>query len=238
MLVYEYFKVRKLRIFDLNVGLWSANSALCVPYGRCSVSVHSTLMYRVECVLSLCTINISDVLSAECSVSLQGTHLWCTARKMLCFCAQYTFRMCRLESVLGLCTVHISDIPSGKCSVCVNSTHFWSNVLKVFSFCAQYEHAHLLLFFSIFVQLFIMNMFQQVKLLMQNSMLNSWSVCVNVCDVHDPNCGRRTRGSCSWTMHLHTPRSLRVSFWPKQNHYHGPPSLFVWFGTLWLLPVP
>ena len=73
-----------------------------------------------------------------CSVSVHSTHLWCTAWKVFCSCAQYTFMMYLLESVLFLCTVHISDVPSGKCSVSVHSTHFWRTVWKVFYSCAQY----------------------------------------------------------------------------------------------------
>jgi hypothetical protein len=123
VLVYEYFKVRKLLTIYFNVGLLSANSALCVPYGKCSVSLHGTLTYRVESALSLCTIHISDAPSAECSVPCK-VHIYDVPSEKCCFCAQYTFLMYCLESVLGMCTVYIFDIPSDKYSVCVHSTYF------------------------------------------------------------------------------------------------------------------
>jgi len=210
MVVYEYFKVRKLPIFDLNIGLWPANSALCVPYRKCSVSVHGTLwkvfclcaqytflMYRMRSVLSLCRVHIYDVPSEKCCVCVHSTHFSYIVWKVFWDCAQYIFPIYRLVSVLFAYALRISEVMSGMCFLSVHSMTM------------------LIVFFSIFVELFIMNMFQQVKLLMENSMLNSWSFCVYLCDVHDPNCGRRTRGSCIRTMHLRTPRSLRVSFWPK-----------------------
>jgi hypothetical protein len=106
--------------------LWYLITALCVPSGKCSISVHSThfrctvwkvfflcaqytfLTYRLESVLFVCTVHISDVPSGKCSVCVHSTHFWCTVWKVFCFCAQYTFLMYRLGSVLFLCTVHNS----------------------------------------------------------------------------------------------------------------------------------
>jgi hypothetical protein len=42
-------------------------------------------------------------------------------------------------------------------------------------------------------------------------------VCVNVCDVHDLNCGQKRTGSCITTMHPHTRHLLCVSFSPKMT---------------------
>ena len=95
-------------------------------------------MYRLESVLFVCPVHISDVPPGKCSVCVHSTHFWCTAWKVFCLCAQYTFLVYRLQSVLFMCTVHISDVPSGKYSVCVPSTHFWCTVWKVFCLCAQY----------------------------------------------------------------------------------------------------
>jgi hypothetical protein len=91
----------------------------------CFSAQYRFLMYRLESVLFLCTLNITDVPSGKCSVSVRSTHFWCTVWKVFCFCAQYTFLiylwkvfclcaqytffMYRLKSVLFLCTVHISD---------------------------------------------------------------------------------------------------------------------------------
>ena len=90
------------------------------------------LSFLLKCWFVICK------YSLMCSVSVHSTHLWCTAWKVFCSCAQYTFMMYRLESVLFLCTVHIYDVPPGKCSVPVHSTHFWRTVWKVFCFRAQY----------------------------------------------------------------------------------------------------
>jgi len=134
MLVYEYFKVRKLLIFYLNVGLWSANSSLCVPYGKCSVSVHGTLwkvfclcaqytflMYRLQSVLSLCRVHIYDVPSEKCCVSVHSTHFWYIVWKVFWDCAQYTFPIYRLVSVLFVYALRISEVMSGKCFLSVHS---------------------------------------------------------------------------------------------------------------------
>ena len=81
-------------------------------------------MYRLESVLFLRTVHISDVPSGKCFTSVHNTHFWRTVWKVFFFCAQYTFLMYRLERIMFLCTVHISDVPFGKCSVSVHSTHF------------------------------------------------------------------------------------------------------------------
>jgi hypothetical protein len=137
-------------VYLFNDVLWSVNTALCVPSGKCSVCVHSThswctvwkvlcsctqytlLMYRLESVVFLYTVHIPDLPSGKCSVSVHSTHSWCTVWKVFCSCTQYTLLMYRLESVLFLYTVHISDVPSGKCSVCVHSTHFWCTTMWYF----------------------------------------------------------------------------------------------------------
>jgi hypothetical protein len=91
----------------------------------CICAQYTFLMYRLERIMFLCTVHISDVPSGKCYVSVHSTYFWCNVWKGLCFCAQYTFLMyrlesalfcaqytflkCRLESVLFLCTVHISD---------------------------------------------------------------------------------------------------------------------------------
>jgi hypothetical protein len=111
----------------LSVSLWFVNTGICVPSGKCSVSVHSLHfwctvwivfcfcahytfpMYGLESVLFLCTVHISDVLSGKCSCSVHSTHLCCTVWKILFFSLLYTFLMYVLESVLFLCTVHFSD---------------------------------------------------------------------------------------------------------------------------------
>ena len=43
-----------------------------------------------------------------------------------------------------------------------------------------------------------------------------------------------------WILHQDNAHRARYAwiFGQKQNHYHGPPSLFAWFGALWLIPVP
>ena len=55
----------------------------------------------------------------KCLFVIRKYCFMCTAWKVFCLCAQYTFLMYRLESVLFLCTVHISDVPSGKCCICI-----------------------------------------------------------------------------------------------------------------------
>jgi hypothetical protein len=141
-----------------NVVLCFVNTAPCVPSGKCSVCVYSShfwrtvwkvfclclqytfLTYRVESVLFVCTVHISNVPCGKCSVCVHSTHFWCTVWKVFCFCAQYTFLVSRFGSAVSVCTVHISDVPSesvlfvftvhisdvppGKCSVSVHSTHF------------------------------------------------------------------------------------------------------------------
>ena len=83
---------------------------------QCNMFVHlyrhvqyTFLIYRLESLIFLCTVHISDVPSGKCSVSVHSTHFWCTLWDVFCFCAQYTLLMYPLESVLFLCTVHISD---------------------------------------------------------------------------------------------------------------------------------
>ena len=106
----------------VNVVLWSVSCALCVPSGKCSVSVHSThfccSVWKEFC---FCAQNI----------------FWCTVWKVFCFCAQYTFLMYNLESVLFLCTGHISYVPF-EYRFFRAHTHFWCTVWKVFCFYAQY----------------------------------------------------------------------------------------------------
>jgi hypothetical protein len=113
----------------------------------CFCAQYSFLMYRLESVLFLCTILISDGPPGKCSISVHSKHFTCTVLKvffflrtvhisdvlsmLFCFCAQYTFLMYRLESVLFLYTVRISDIPTGKCCVSVHSTHFWCTVWEM-----------------------------------------------------------------------------------------------------------
>ena len=113
-------------------------------------TVHITDVPYRECSLFLCTLYICDVQSGKCSVSVRITHLWCTVRKVFCFCAQYSFLMYRLEvgrfllyrlqiffsvhSKHFCCTVWIVscfcapypyfNVPSGKCSVSMHSTIF------------------------------------------------------------------------------------------------------------------
>lgn len=50
-------------------------------------------------------------------------------------------------------------------------------------------------------------------MLIQNSMLKSWSICMNVCNIYDTNYGWRISGCCIRTMHLCTSNSLCMSFW-------------------------
>jgi hypothetical protein len=113
---------------------------------------YTFLMYRLESVLFVCAVHISDAPSGKCSIFVHITYFWYTVWKVFCLCAHCTFLMYRLN-VLFLCTVHISDVPSGKCStsvhstpvqsgkcyVSVHSTHFWCTALKLFYFCAQYK---------------------------------------------------------------------------------------------------
>ena len=151
----------------LNIVLWSVNSALCVLSGKCSFSVHSThfwctvwkglcfcaqytfLMYRLESVLFLCTVHISDVPFGKCSISVHSTLFWSTVWKVFCFCAHYiflitvwkvfffcalyTFLMYLLESALFLCTVPISDVPPEKCCVCAQYTFLMYRLKSVVS---------------------------------------------------------------------------------------------------------
>ena len=104
----------------------------------CFCAQYTLMICRLESVLFLCSVHISDVPPWTCSVSVHSTrfllpfwnccvsvhstHFWCTDWKVFYFCAQYSFLMDRLESVLFLCTVNISHVPSWKC----------------FFFCAQY----------------------------------------------------------------------------------------------------
>jgi hypothetical protein len=73
----------------------------------CFCAQYTFLMYRLESVLFLCTVHISDVPSRKCSVTVHSIHFSCTVWKV--FCAQYKFLMYRLESILFLCTVYISE---------------------------------------------------------------------------------------------------------------------------------
>ena len=102
----------------------------------CFCAQHTCLIYRMESVLFLCIVYISDVPSGKCSVSVQRTHFRCTIWNMFCFSSQYTFQVHPLESVLSLWTVHIF-VPFGKCSVSVHKTHFCT-VWEVFS---DYVHS-------------------------------------------------------------------------------------------------
>jgi len=86
----------------LNVVFWSINSALCVPFRKCSVSVHSThlwctiwkvfcfcaqysfLMYCLQCVLFLCTVHISDCRLGSVLFSVHSTHFWSLILWYLC----------------------------------------------------------------------------------------------------------------------------------------------------------
>jgi hypothetical protein len=88
----------------------------------CFCAQYTFLIYRLECVLFLCIVHISDIPPGICSV----------------FCTPYPFLLYRLESVLFLCTVHISDIPSVKGSVSVHCTRFWCTACRMSCFCAQY----------------------------------------------------------------------------------------------------
>ena len=54
-------------------------------------------MYRLESVLFLFEVHISDVRSGKCSVSVHSTHFCSTVWKVFCFCAQYTFLIHRHE---------------------------------------------------------------------------------------------------------------------------------------------
>jgi hypothetical protein len=118
----------------LNVVLLSVSSALWCTVWKvlCFCAQYTFLMYRLECVLFLCTVQISEIPSGKCSISVHSTLFWCTVRKVFCFCAQYTFLLYRLESVRFLCTVHISDIPSGKCSFSAHISHFCRPVMWYF----------------------------------------------------------------------------------------------------------
>ena len=133
--------------FLFNDVLWSVDTALCVAFEKCSVSVYSThfsytvwkmlcfceqytfFIYCLENILFLCTVHISEVPPGKCSVFVHSTHLSYTVWKVFSFCAQYTFLMYRLESVLFLCTLHISHVLSLKCSVSVHSTLFWRSMM-------------------------------------------------------------------------------------------------------------
>ena len=136
----------------INVVLWSVNTALCVPSGKCSVSVHSTrfqctvwkvfcfcaqyrfLVYRPESVLFLYTVQVYSVPSGKCSVSVHSTGFWCTVRKVFCFCAQYRFLVYRPESVLSLYAGHIFLL-FGKCSTSAHYTFQMYHLESVLFLC-------------------------------------------------------------------------------------------------------
>ena len=89
----------------------------------CLCAQYAFPLYRLESVLFLCTIHISNVSPGKCNVSVHSTIFWYSVLKVFCFCAHYTFLiyhmecvlLCaqyifliyRLESVLFQCTVHI-----------------------------------------------------------------------------------------------------------------------------------
>jgi hypothetical protein len=72
----------------------------------CFYAQYTFLIYRVESVLFLCIVHISDILWGKCSISVHSTHFRYTVWKVFCWCAQY-----------------MSDVPSGKCSVSVHNTY-------------------------------------------------------------------------------------------------------------------
>ena len=114
------------RVPFFNVVLWSVNTAYVYVWNVFYFCAQYTcLTYRVESVVYLCTVHISDVLSEKCSDCVHTTHFWCTVRKVFWLCAPYTFLIYCLESVLFLRTVHICDVPPGKFSVCVHSAYYW-----------------------------------------------------------------------------------------------------------------
>ena len=92
--VWKVFWLRTQYTFLITV--WKV-FCLCVQY--------TFLMYRVESVLALCSVHISDVPSGKCSVL-------CTVHISGVPCGKCSV----------LCTVHISGVPCGKCSVSVHST--------------------------------------------------------------------------------------------------------------------
>ena len=57
----------------------------------CFCAQYTFLMYRLESVLFLCKVHISDITSGRCSVSVHDTHFSCTVLKVFSFCAQKTF---------------------------------------------------------------------------------------------------------------------------------------------------
>jgi hypothetical protein len=115
----------------------------------CSVHISDVTL---ESVLFLCTVHIFDIPSGKCSNCVHSIYFCCAIRKVFCSLTQNTFRIHRFESVLVLCTflmyllecvlfvctVYFSDVPSRKCSVSVHSTQFRCAVWKVFCFSAQY----------------------------------------------------------------------------------------------------
>jgi len=101
----------------------STHSVICAVWKVFCFCAHYTfLMYRLECVLFLCTVE----------------PLMYRMESVLFLCTVHISDV-RLESVQFLCTVNIYDLPSGKCFVSVLNTHFCFTAWKRFCFCAKYK---------------------------------------------------------------------------------------------------